>query len=152
MKVIIVSDTHGRFNKLEKIRERHQDADLFIHCGDCETDDEYLYGFIAVRGNNDYYDYPEERVIVADKLKILVTHGHRYGYTNRLDTLVEKAKKLKCKIVCFGHTHKPQIVTHQDILILNPGSLWANRIDKPVSYIILVIFGDQIESVRSIEY
>ena len=38
MKIVVVSDSHGRNDILNAIREKHPDAGLFIHCGDLEDD------------------------------------------------------------------------------------------------------------------
>lgn len=38
MKIVVVSDSHGRNDILNVIREKHPDAGLFIHCGDLEAD------------------------------------------------------------------------------------------------------------------
>ena len=38
MKIVVVSDSHGRNDILNLIREKHPEARLFIHCGDLEDD------------------------------------------------------------------------------------------------------------------
>ena len=53
MKIVVVSDSHGRNDILNAIREKHPDAGLFIHCGDLEADPMFFPGYIVVRGNND---------------------------------------------------------------------------------------------------
>ena len=53
MKIVVVSDSHGRNDILNVIREKHPDAGLFIHCGDLESDPMFYPGYIFVRGNND---------------------------------------------------------------------------------------------------
>ena len=55
MKIVVVSDSHGKNDILNAIREKHPDAGLFIHCGDLEDDPMFYPGYIVVRGNNDYY-------------------------------------------------------------------------------------------------
>lgn len=64
MKIVVVSDSHGRNDILNAIREKHPDAGLFIHCGDLEDDPMFYPGYIVVRGNNDYYGrFEDERII-----------------------------------------------------------------------------------------
>ena len=36
MKIIVVSDSHGKQGILEQIVEKHPDADAYLHCGDIE--------------------------------------------------------------------------------------------------------------------
>ena len=52
MKIVVVSDNHGRSEPLEQILELHRDADVFIHCGDSELPPQFLQGYVCVRGNN----------------------------------------------------------------------------------------------------
>lgn len=54
MKIVVVSDSHGRNDILKTIQEKHPNAKLFIHCGDLEDDPMNFPGYIIVRGNNDY--------------------------------------------------------------------------------------------------
>ena len=42
MKVLIVSDTHGRRGELEEIIELEKPFQFLIHCGDVEGDEEYI--------------------------------------------------------------------------------------------------------------
>ena len=72
MKIIVVSDSHGKQGILEQIVEKHPDADAYLHCGDIEDYAENYPSYIVVQGNNDiYYDYPDERVITAGSHLIL---------------------------------------------------------------------------------
>lgn len=60
MKVILVSDSHGKDDALEMILKQYPDADAYVHCGDIETYPECFPQFVTVRGNNDvFYEYPE---------------------------------------------------------------------------------------------
>ncbi|MFV0254886.1 MAG: metallophosphoesterase [Erysipelotrichaceae bacterium] len=138
-KVLLVSDSHGRFSRLEKLSNKYRNqVDLLLHAGDSETSEEHLYNFISVSGNNDYYsNYPEERVFTIGNFKILLTHGHRYFYHSIEKQLVTKAKTLGCDIVCFGHTHKIVNVTIDGVRLLNPGSLNYNRDGNPLSYMLI---------------
>ena len=81
MKVLIVSDTHGRNGGYLDILEQSEKMDMVIHCGDVEGS-EYLISesagckTVIVQGNNDYFsDLPREAVVKLGKYKALVTHG-----------------------------------------------------------------------------
>lgn len=150
MKIIVVSDNHGRTAWLNKIRDRHKDADCFIHCGDIEMHPDELRGFVCVRGNNDYYDYPEYRIVHLDKHNIFVTHGHRMMLFFDRSFLVSKAKEHGCDIVCFGHTHVFEYRYIDGVHIINPGSITHNRDGSKPSYAIVEVNDDVI--VNRVEY
>ena len=80
-------------------------------------------GFFAVKGNCDYLPLPEETVTEVEGVKILLTHGHRYGVKTDLLSLVLRAEELGCRLVFFGHTHTAEIVEHGAVTLVNPGSL-----------------------------
>ena len=42
MKVLIVSDTHGKENTLDEVLLRETPFDVLIHCGDVEGQEDYL--------------------------------------------------------------------------------------------------------------
>lgn len=130
MKILIVSDTHGREENLEKAVLREAPFDLLIHCGDVEGR-EFIIEAMAecpcyiVAGNNDFFsDLPyEEQLMLANK-KVLVTHGHSYGISaHDYDHLAERAQERGFQVVLFGHIHRPVIEENEGVLLINPGSL-----------------------------
>jgi len=151
MKIIVVSDNHGRSDWIPNVMKRHRDADYFIHCGDIELHPSEVFGFICVRGNNDYYDYPEFRVLNLGKHNIFITHGHRMMLFKDRSILVNKAKEYGCNIVCFGHTHVFEYQILDGVHLINPGSIRYNRDFSRPCYAILEIQGDDIK-VRRVEY
>ena len=66
MKVLIVSDTHGRHTGLDRVLEKEGKIDLFIHLGDIEGGESYINSVVEcekhmVRGNNDFInDEPDD--------------------------------------------------------------------------------------------
>lgn len=146
MKIIVVSDSHGRDDKLEDILKKHSDADAFLHCGDIETDPSTFPQFVTVKGNNDmFFDYPEERIIECGGHRILIVHSHQFMYSRRIELMAKKAKEERCDIVCFGHTHVALYEQCQGVHILNPGSLWRSRDGRGPSYAILTLQEDQVD-------
>ena len=140
MKIVVVSDSHGRNDILNLIREKHPEARLFIHCGDLEDDPMNYPGYIIVRGNNDYFcRFEDQRIIPIGKHRIFVTHSHRFSYFSRCEQLANRAKELDCDIVCFGHTHVAYFDQVDGVVLLNPGSLSHSRDGKPCSYAVLDI-------------
>ena len=72
MKVLIVSDTHGREDNLEKVLEKESPIDAMVHLGDVEGSEDYIRiltdaPVYMVAGNNDFYtDLPGQAVIDLD--------------------------------------------------------------------------------------
>ena len=60
MKILVVSDTHGRDERLEIIVEQEQPFDYLIHCGDVEGREFFIEALAEcpctiVAGNNDFF-------------------------------------------------------------------------------------------------
>lgn len=145
MKVLICSDTHGKYDNLLDVIEKEGPFDLLIHCGDTEGG-EYKIRTAAgcdckiVKGNNDYFsDLPKEAVFPLGGKKVWVTHGHTY-YVG-LDTAMIKneARAMGADVVMFGHTHKP-FLEQSDVICVNPGSIsYPRQADRRPSYMVLHI-------------
>ena len=146
MKVLIVSDTHGRNGGYLDLLENSEKMDMVIHCGDVEGS-EYLISessgcrTVIVQGNNDYFsDLPKEMIVKLGKYKALVTHGHAYYVNMGHEHLVREAKKRKVDMVIYGHTHRPVITEENGIMVLNPGSLtYPRQMERKYTYIIMEI-------------
>lgn len=144
MKVIIVSDSHGKAGILEEIVNKNPNADAYLHCGDIEDNPEEYPMYQMVNGNNDfYYDLPTERIIHVGSHKIYMTHGHLLSFRKRHEDLVRRAKEHGCDIACYGHSHVAVLEQLDGVLIINPGSVWRSRDSRGPSYAILEIDGDQ---------
>ena len=60
MKILIVSDTHGRDATLRNLLEKVKPIDMLVHCGDVEGSEEYIRSLVdcpvhMVAGNNDFF-------------------------------------------------------------------------------------------------
>lgn len=147
MKIVVVSDSHGRDERLDEILLKESDADCFIHCGDIETPEDAYPMFHIVKGNNDFfYTYPQRLILPLAGHRAMVVHGDRFPYMRRLERMVEAAKQERCDIVCFGHTHVAMMEQMDGVLLLNPGSLWRARDGRGPSYAIMQIEGDAIQA------
>lgn len=152
MQIVIVSDNHGKIKPLQDLIEWYPEATAFIHCGDSELPPEYLEKYISVEGNNDvFYDYPFEQIVTIGEIKALVTHGHRYLFSERLEKLHAQAKRLGCQLVCFGHTHVFYTEQKDGVCIVNPGSIFHNRDGSNPSYAV-VTYEDGVFQVERKEY
>ena len=146
MRIIVVSDTHRRFNQFYDIVMKHKnEAFIFIHLGDGQKEIEDMLdlfpdlNLVSVRGNCDFASLdPETRVVFAGEERILCTHGHSLSVKYSLERLKQKAKEENCRIALYGHTHKSDTRYEDGIYILNPGSPTEPR-DYTPSYGIIDI-------------
>ena len=146
MKIVVVSDSHGRDDALEYVLQQHGDAYAYIHCGDLDADPGAFPRFVTVGGNNDiFYDYPDEQILSIGTHRIFIVHSHQFMYSRRSQQLADAAKERSCDIVCYGHTHIAADETVDGIRLINPGSLWRSRDGRGPSYALLNIDGDTVD-------
>ena len=76
MRVLLVSDSHGRNQNMEKVIRKVSPVDLLIHLGDLEGSEGYLEAIAPcpvemVAGNNDFFSrLPREKVITIGRHQI----------------------------------------------------------------------------------
>ncbi len=126
MKILIVSDTHGK--NIIKLIQKIKNVDYIIHLGDNYKDVFILEAELNkpthfVKGNCDFGPGVDTRKIISIAGKrIFITHGHLYKVKQGLDDLKANAFRNNVDIALFGHTHDPQIFVERGITFLNPGS------------------------------
>ena len=138
MKILLVSDSHGNYESLDRLFKMHPNMDLYLHAGDSEQDEFSIKPFISVRGNCDhYYDFPNYLVIPSPAGNIYIQHT----------PFVSKSviSEHKAKIVIHGHTHTRRNELIGGILFVNPGAISYARDKYDGSYAILEIENNQIE-------
>lgn len=144
MKILIVSDSHGKNRYLAQVIEKVSPIDLLIHLGDLEGSERFLLENAPcqvemVSGNNDYF-LKIERVkeLYIGRYKVLLTHGHRHKVYFGSEDIKDWARENGAAIVMFGHTHVPKLDLNSDVIALNPGSISLPRQEghRP-SYIIM---------------
>ena len=143
MRMVVMSDSHGVYNRVSDIVKKHHEADLIVHLGDGE--EEFLQvaslypagHFIGVRGNNDFYAQSKkvERIRFGG-VPILMTHGHIFGVKFSLNGLLEEALKQNVRVALYGHTHEAKQTYREGIYLLNPGSVADSRL-TPTGYMLL---------------
>lgn len=141
MKILVMSDSHGRRDLVKKCIRQHPDTEAVLFLGDVLIDIKGMETvfpekqFYCVSGNCDYEsDVPKERLVTLQGTGILLTHGHAHGVKYGINALVEYARKIGAKIALFGHTHVPYNMYHDGIYVLNPGSLAYPRDFSKPSY------------------
>ncbi len=145
MKILIVSDTHGKESNLKKALDEADSPDCMIHLGDSECTLEHMQSLVScpvymVAGNCDYFTgLPATRIEKLDGYKILMTHGHHYYVSVGIRDLKEDARTNGCSVAMFGHTHRPFIdESDPELTVLNPGSLsYPRQEGRRPSYILM---------------
>ncbi len=145
MKILLVSDTHGREDTLEEALELEK-PDFMCHMGDVEGSEDYIRviaecPLAMVAGNNDFWtDLNPEVTIELQGFRILLTHGHYYYPHAGTERLKAAGYRAGADIVLFGHTHRPTLEIDKGIIVANPGSLTFPRQEKRrPSYMVLYL-------------
>ena len=145
MKILLVSDTHGRDEHLEEVLELEK-PDFLCHMGDVEGSEDYIRviaecPLAMVSGNNDFWtDLNPEVTFELQGFRIFMTHGHYYYAHSGNDQLKSAGRRKGADIVLFGHTHRPTLEFDKDIIVANPGSLTYPRQEKRrPSYMVLYL-------------
>ena len=143
MKILLVSDTHGRDKYLREALELEK-PDFLCHMGDVEGSEDYIRDLTKcplamVSGNNDFWtDLNPEVTFELQGFRIFMTHGHCYQPYAGLDRLKWAGHRNSADIVLFGHTHMPTLECAEDMIIANPGSLsYPRQTGRRPSYMIL---------------
>lgn len=133
MRLVVISDSHGRKGNVFDIIEKNIDnTDYFLCLGDCRNGDDFddakIYfknrlHLISVCGNTDFSSTePMEREFTLAGKKILMCHGNTYNVKLTYITLTHEAQKRGVDIALFGHTHQPHISCENGVYLMNPGS------------------------------
>lgn len=146
MKILIMSDSHGRSYYMERAILAVSPMDHLIHLGDIDGEEEYLRDIAPcpvsiVSGNNDFFSRePREEVLHFGQYTLFLTHGHRQGVYSGTGALKEAARLSGANIAVYGHTHIPLIDLSDDVWVVNPGSISLPRQEgrKP-SYAVMEI-------------
>ena len=146
MKILVLSDTHGKLDKVYQVFRKLNNIDMIIHCGDKVRDAETLEDtlgipVVGVKGNCDGCSVSEQgkswKLVDTPYGKIFVTHGHLEGVSFDVSKLLYKAEELGCVAACFGHTHVAVCEDYDGIMLINPGSLSQPRDGSSGSYVII---------------
>ena len=147
MKMLVLSDSHGRTDHLRAVLAMHADAAGLLFLGDGIRDLPADPGMRvwAVRGNCDVFTMfdtdpvPDERVESIGGCRIAALHGHTRAAKAGYGRLMALGVEQDADIVCFGHTHEPheQCIPAGEIFfdkplarplcLFNPGALNAGR-------------------------
>lgn len=137
MRILVLSDLHGRKSRFEQALEEQPNAETVLFLGDGLTAAQELSNlyhnkkFYFVSGNCDFNALePTTRVLSLNGTRILMTHGHKYGVKSSYTNLLQNARQQQCKIAVYGHTHIAHECYQDGVYLLNPGCLCGDR-SKP---------------------
>lgn len=150
MRILVVSDTHGREKNLEQVLQEVGMPDCVIHLGDYEGGEAHIQEMVScplymVAGNCDFFSrLPLTQIVEVGGLRILITHGHYYFVSVGMRDLIEDAKANGCNVAMFGHTHRPFLdQSDEELTVLNPGSLsFPRQEDQRPSYALVTVGED----------
>jgi len=147
MKILLISDTHGKTHALENIilPAHATEVDFVIHLGDFVRD---LFKFqpqypnLKMLGVGGSFE-PDNGIKFLDVCgkKIYYVHGHDHEVKSHTSHLEFSAKIREVDACFFGHSHKPVIFTKKNIFFMNPGSVSEGR-GNPIGYGIVTISDD----------
>ena len=144
MTLLVVSDTHGRVDKLTRLFEMHKNVDALIFLGDGLADvnragaQDHNFTVFSVKGNCDAFSLllnsrkiEEEITFNFEGVKFFALHGHTRQVKGSLTNAIYAAEERGADVLLFGHTHVP-ILTYisgeeynlsRSMYVFNPGSL-----------------------------
>ena len=144
MTLLIVSDTHGRYDRLSRLFEMHKNADALIFLGDGLSDidracaQNYNFTVFAVRGNCDALGgslftlcAKDELIFNLEGVNFFALHGHTRQVKSSIVNAIYAADERGADVLLFGHTHEPRLTyisaeeynLSRSMYIFNPGSL-----------------------------
>lgn len=134
MRLLVLSDSHGRKNLLLEAVELHPEADAVIFLGDGERDIEFLkelhpeIKLYAVCGNCDFNSsLPPFLIEKFGGKTVYATHGHYESVKYSLDVLKQKVYNCSASIALYGHTHVHDTTYEDEVWYVNPGSASAGK-------------------------
>jgi uncharacterized protein len=156
MRIGILGDTHRSSRNPralpEALLDGLQGCDLIMHLGDVNAP--WVLDVLAeiapvraVQGNNDEPQLlkclPWEHFLQIGPHRIGMIHGHGTRYTARKTTLERMRGLVDCAV--YGHSHRPEVVERDGLLLVNPGSPTQRRYAPEHTYAMMQV-GDQIDA------
>ena len=146
MRILVVSDIHGRIHRLQEALEQQPTARHVVFLGDGLRQVEDLMDqypdrtFYTVPGNCDFgaSGIPVRQETFGGK-RFYFTHGHLHDVKYTLYRLEMAAREAEADIVLYGHTHAQHEEYVDGLYFFNPGSL---RYDRTYGYVDIV--GDSL--------
>ena len=177
MKIIVVSDIHGRYERLLSVMDMHKDADALVFLGDGLRElfraDAYSYPFTvySVRGNCDVFSVfsgyadgaTDELELNFEGYRFFALHGHTRQVKSSITPAISEASRRNSDVLLYGHTHIPcetylpegteigYDTLKKPLYVFNPGSLGASGDGKAHFGIIQIRNGNILFSHGTLE-
>ena len=104
---------------------------------------------IAVKGNMDWIELPQQAVLELESLRIGVIHGSGIVPRGDLKQLASYARRMRANVLVHGHTHHLDIKEKDGVLYVNPGSATGSyggsSAEGPETFLILEIEGKRVK-------
>ena len=141
MRVGVLSDTHGLLRP--RVLELLAGCERILHAGDVGDPailDQLgrLAPVAAVRGNTDSGALARLPATVAGELA-----GLPFRMTHQQDD-IESDWPRKCRLVVYGHSHRPELAWEGSCLLLNPGACGPRRFHLPLTLAILSVAANRL--------
>lgn len=156
IKVLVVSDSHGRNENLKKAVANMRGTHCrMFHLGDFQCDPDDIYDLAGVpvdmvRGNCDssLCGVSLSKIVEIGGYRILLTHGHQYAGFDSIGSMSELARANDVSIVMCGHTHIPHVEQRNGVYVVNPGSISRPRQEgHQPSYLVMNIEQGRVDFV-----
>ncbi len=153
MELLILSDSHGKADRIAEALERNRGVDFAVFLGDGLRDlDRIDFGntpVISVRGNCDFFSFssyeaaPTELILNMGEYTVMIAHGHTLRVKEDIGYAVERAAEKGADILLFGHTHIKldkyipagerigNTVLEKPLRLFNPGSIGSPKDGRP---------------------
>jgi len=149
MKILILSDSHGKTRQMADVVRKHRDnVECVLFLGDCADDikafsADFSGQIHAVAGNCDFLSPMPREMTLEMKTghRIWMTHGDKFNVKLNLNKIQASAAGRGADICLFGHTHDAVVMEKNGILFINPGSISEPRGRWGKSYAMLEIIG-----------
>ena len=132
MRILVLSDSHGKkYNVFDAI-EAEKEAKDIIFLGDGlrdieEAEEKYFNkNFYKVKGNCDSFVWSEIPISGMEEFcgkKIFFTHGHEFNVKFGDAAVFNHGTYSGADIILYGHTHNAVTECRNGYHILNPGSI-----------------------------
>ncbi len=132
MDILLLSDSHGHRNIVERIILENEDCKTVFFLGDGINDilpltEKYPdRKFITVMGNCDMYSRENtEAYKHLEGVTIMACHGHLLSVKLHLRDLINKADSVMAQLAFYGHTHRQDMYNDPatGICAVNPGAV-----------------------------
>ena len=138
MIIAVVSDTHGKMLPTESALQiiRGREVDMILHCGDiggaglielfADWPTHFVFGNVDQDRTTLHHTIESAGQKSHGTFGDLVLAGKRIAFLHGDDKsrLRETINSGQWDLVCYGHTHRKEILRVSDAVVLNPGALF----------------------------